>query len=163
MLTNCFEAEANAACTIVNLALRAPVDPTALQQLETTARTLPGLIHGVGQPDLHPGNKFPIGAVFDSTSWIHPPLIGGDIGCGMSWYKTTLRREQVDGEQGKKIAEELRGLEGPWRSQVDRINWLTRERTSHNAGAEFDKSLGTIGAGNHFAEIQVVEDMRMED
>jgi RNA-splicing ligase RtcB len=114
-------------------------------------------VYGVGQPDLHPGTKYPIGAVFVSKGWVHPPLIGGDIGCGMAWYKTKLSRNQVDGDKGRKVAEKLRGLEGTWRSQVDREQWLNDDKGSCSAGEEWDAALGTIGAGNHFAEIQVVE------
>ncbi|KAF2761753.1 hypothetical protein EJ05DRAFT_183996 [Pseudovirgaria hyperparasitica] len=144
-------------CSIHVLAKNALVDSQSIAQIENTVRTLPGLVHACGQPDLHPGSKYPIGAVFVSKRWIHPPLIGGDIGCGMSWYRTTLKRSQVDDDKGKKVGEKLHGLEGPWRSQTEREAWLTEGHESHSAGAEWDESLGTIGAGNHFAEIQVVE------
>lgn len=155
-------ADINASCPIEVLASKAFVDDTSIRQLETTARTLPGMIHACGQPDLHPGNKFPIGGVWVSRNWIHPPLIGGDIGCGMAWYKTSLTRSQVEDDKGRKIAEKLRGLEGPWRTQRDREIWLTdNEGTKCSAGEQWDKLLGTIGAGNHFAELQVVEESQM--
>lgn len=70
---------------------------------------------------------------------------------------TKLSRNQVDGEKGKKVTEKLRGLEGPWRQQSDREEWLTDGEGCSSAGNEWDGSLGTIGARNHFAEIQVVE------
>lgn len=76
----------------------------------------------------------------------------------MAWYKTTLSRNQVDGDKGKRIAEKLRGLEGPWRTQADREAWLQDAAGSCSAGEEWDQAVGTIGAGNHFAEIQVVEE-----
>ncbi|KAI4214494.1 MAG: hypothetical protein LQ351_002911 [Letrouitia transgressa] len=150
----------------------AELDQTALSQFETTARSLPGIVHAVAQPDLHPGTKFPIGAVFVSQGWIHPPLIGGDIGCGMAWYRCRLTRAQIQGDKGRKVAEKLRGLEGPWRTQKDREVWLSADdnddddddnatataTATYSAGAKWDAALGTIGAGNHFAELQVVED-----
>jgi len=152
-------------CSIEVLAERAFVDTDSIRQLETMARTLPGIIHAVGQPDLHPGTNFPIGAVFVSKGWIHPPLIGGDIGCGMAWYKTNLSRSHVEGDKGRKIADKLRGLEGPWRDQVTREVWLGSNEasgSSFSAGEEWDKALGTVGAGNHFAELQVVEESTMK-
>ncbi|KAF2866801.1 tRNA-splicing ligase [Massariosphaeria phaeospora] len=149
--------DSNAECPVYILAQKAPVDELSVTQVETTAHTLPGIIHAVGQPDLHPGTKFPIGAVFVSRKWVHPPLIGSDIGCGMAWYHTKLSRSQVDGDKGKKIAEKLRGLEGSWRKQADREQWLLDRAGSCSAGEQWDSALGTIGAGNHFAEIQVVE------
>lgn len=134
--------------SIINLAILSSVEPEAIRQLTTTAKTLPGIIHAVGQPDLHPGNKYPIGAAFVSQGWIHPPLIGGDIGCGMAWYKLSLDAS-ID---GKKIAEKLVGVEGPWRTGKERKEWL-----GWDIGvAALDEALGTIGAGNHFADIQVV-------
>ena len=155
-------------CTLVNLADKASVDPQSIIQFETTAHTLPGIVHAVAQPDLHPGNKFPIGAVYVSEGWIHPPLIGGDIGCGMAWYKTKLTPAQVEGEKGRKLAAKIRGVEGPWRTQEDRVSWLTVEsrnddQDSVSAGPEWDAALGTIGAGNHFAELQVVEEVRAKE
>ncbi|KAH7414472.1 tRNA-splicing ligase [Phaeosphaeria sp. MPI-PUGE-AT-0046c] len=153
---------ANPKCPVELLTSNTPVEQLAITQLETTARTLPGIVHAVGQPDLHAGTRFPIGAVVASEGWIHPPLIGSDIGCGMAWYKTRLSRTQVDGNRGKKIAEKLRGLEGPWRTQADREAWLQEKDSTWSAGEEWDKALGTIGAGNHFAEIQVVEEAATE-
>ncbi|KAI9699136.1 MAG: hypothetical protein M1836_003325 [Candelina mexicana] len=144
-------------CAISILAKTAQVDPLSLTQVETTAHTLPGLILAVAQPDLHPGTKFPIGAVFVSEQWIHPPLIGGDVGCGMAWYRTRLSRASVEGDKGRRVAEKLRGLEGAWKRQLDRKRWLSDGGEGCSAGEEWDRSLGTIGAGNHFAEIQVVE------
>ena len=77
----------------------------------------------------------------------------------MVWYKTTLPRSQVDGDKGKKVAEKLRGLEGPWRTQAYRETWLQDGKgNSYSTGEQWDNALGTIGAGNHFAEIQVVEE-----
>ena len=146
--------DANPNCTITLIAEKALIDPNAVKQLENTAHTLPGLIHAIGQPDLHVGNKFPIGAVFVSKDWIHPPLIGGDIGCGMAWYKTALSRSQVEGDKGRKIADRLKGLEGPWRTKVEREVWLAEGSGICGARDEWDKSLGTVGAGNHFAELQ---------
>ena len=153
----------NPDCSIEILAVDTFVDSLSITQLETTARTLPGMVHAAAQPDLHPGTKFPIGAVFVSQGWVHPPLIGGDIGCGMAWFKTRLSRSQVEGDRGMKIAEKLRGLEGAWRTQKAREIWLENdaETTSCNAGEEWDAALGTIGAGNHFAELQVVEESIM--
>ncbi|CAD6569832.1 MAG: hypothetical protein ASARMPREDX12_003088 [Alectoria sarmentosa] len=153
-------ADANPECTIDILAEVAFLDSLSITQLETTARILPGMVHAVAQPDLHPGNKFPIGAVFVSQGWIHPPLIGGDIGCGMAWFKTRLSQSQVEGDKGRKIAEKLRGLEGAWRTQNARETWLENDGGTavYSAGEEWDAALGTIGAGNHFAELQVVEE-----
>lgn len=79
-----------------------------------------------------------------------------------------MKRSKVDHREGQKVADRLRGLEGPWKSQDERIAWLiesdkTGQVQCWSAGGEWDKSLGTIGAGNHFAEIQVVESSKVDD
>lgn len=130
--------------------------------MTTTARSLPGMVLAVGQPDLHPGTKYPIGSVFVSKDWIHPPLIGSDIGCGMAMFRVHIKPEQLEGDRCRRVAESLRGLEGPWMSQVERVAFLSTygvaaDESGRTPTDEFDKSLGTIGAGNHFAELQVVE------
>lgn len=143
----------NTEVPVVNLAEASYIEDAALRQLRITAETLPGIIHAVGQPDLHPGNKYPIGAVFVSHGWVHPPLIGSDIGCGMAWYKLSVDASAVAADKGKKIAERLTGLEGAWATEADRTEWLGWEC---DEARQWSSSLGTIGAGNHFAEVQVV-------
>uniref|UniRef100_A0A6B2LIM6 3'-phosphate/5'-hydroxy nucleic acid ligase n=1 Tax=Arcella intermedia TaxID=1963864 RepID=A0A6B2LIM6_9EUKA len=46
-------------------------------------------------PDLHPGKDCPIGAACASTDVFYPHLIGNDIGCGMSFYKTTIKSKRL--------------------------------------------------------------------
>jgi len=46
----------------------------------------------------------------------------------------------LDGEKGKKVADKLRGLEGPWQRQSDREEWLT-DWEGCSAGDEWDGSL----------------------
>lgn len=156
------------AATVHTVTSELSLDPQSIAQLETCAR-LPGMISAVGLPDLHPGTKFPIGCTFVSDGYIHPPLIGGDIGCGMSWYRTTLKSQKLeDASSVKRVAETLRGVEGEWMGTSEREWWLScssdqdaasEETKSLSVGEEWDRYLGTIGSGNHFAEIQVVEEI----
>lgn len=81
---------------------------------------------------------------------------------GVAWlYHTYLSRTQVEGDNGKRLADKLRGLEGPWRTQTDREQWLRDGTGSCSASGKWGQSVGTIGAGNHFAEIQVVESLKL--
>jgi release factor H-coupled RctB family protein len=61
----------------------------------------------------------------------------------------TVRKLDVD-----RAAKKLRGLEAPWDGDVDER--LT-DRGVHDR--RHTESLGTIGGGNHFAELQVVEEI----
>lgn len=158
-------APSSTAATVHTITSELPLDPLSISQLESCAK-LPGMISAVGLPDLHPGTKFPIGCTFVSDGYIHPPLIGGDIGCGMSWYRTTLKSQKLqDASSIKRLAETLRGLEGEWLNVTERTWWLscssdgTDPPVSKSVGEEWDRYLGTIGSGNHFAEIQVVEEV----
>ncbi|KAI5838298.1 tRNA-splicing ligase [Morchella snyderi] len=150
-------------CTVHTVTSELALDPIALSQLNECAK-LPGIISAVGLPDLHPGTRFPIGCTFVSEGYIHPPLIGGDIGCGMSWYRTALKADKLwDAAGVKKVAGNLVGLEGEWLGPAEREAWLSCGTTpagkSLSVGADWDRYLGTIGSGNHFAELQVVADI----
>ena len=53
----------------------APVETAAVKQLQAVAN-LPGVVYAVGLPDLHAGNRFPIGSTVVTTDLIYPGLIG---------------------------------------------------------------------------------------
>lgn len=125
------------------------IEGAAVQQLEETAG-LPGMISVAGFPDLHPGKYGPIGMVAFSQR-LYPQLIGNDIGCGMSFFELSLplRKFKVD-----KAAEQLRGLE-----QID-LGDATARLAEHDLSPDMcPQSLGTIGGGNHFCELQAVDDV----
>ncbi len=118
-----------------------------MQQLEKTA-SLPGMRLAVGLPDLHPGKGSPIGAAFAVEGWLYPTLVGNDIGCGVGLWRTELSSRAIKRDHW---AERLRGLEEPWDGAV--AEFLS-SRGLEPSG--FERSLGTIGGGNHFAELQAV-------
>src|SRR3954463_1449921 len=70
------------------------IEGEAVRQLYATAK-LDGVQRAVGFPDLHAGKGTPVGAVFVTEGVIYPHLIGGDIGCGMGWFKTDLVRRDA--------------------------------------------------------------------
>lgn len=123
------------------------IEGAAVEQLRHTA-AMPGMLAVWGQPDLHPGKGTPVGAAFLNQDRIYPHLVGNDIGCGMSLWQSDLSLRKAKPE---KWFHKLTGLEGPY--EGDRNAWLARwglRPTGHEA------ALGTIGGGNHFAELQKV-------
>ena len=124
------------------------IEGTAEQQLKKTAG-LPGMRLAVGLPDLHPGKGSPIGAAFAVEGRLYPALVGNDIGCGVGLWQTSLRASKVRREAW---ADKLRRLDEPW--DGDAGAWLAERGI---AASGFEHSLGTIGGGNHFAELQVIE------
>jgi release factor H-coupled RctB family protein len=130
------------------------IEGKAIQQLEKTAE-LEGIIKAAGMPDLHPGRGYPIGAAFLSQNKIYPALVGNDIGCGMSLWKTDIKTRKVNLD---KFEKRLSNIDVPlgddWKAS---IRSRTTEKGLNETG--FHGSLGTIGGGNHFAELQQVTDV----
>ena len=124
------------------------VEGTAVDQLRKTAE-LPGMKLAVGLPDLHPGKGSPIGAAFVTEDRIYPTLVGNDIGCGIALWRTDLNGKKPKRDQW---AERLKNLDEPW--DGDTRAWLLERDVAPTA---HDASLGTIGSGNHFAELQSIE------
>lgn len=129
------------------------IEGSAVQQLEKTAE-LPGMTLAVGLPDLHPGKGSPIGAVFVTDDWIYPALVGNDIGCGIGLWRTELvaQRPKLDVWEDR-----LRKLDAPWDGDV--ASWLGERGIEPTP---YDASLGSIGSGNHFAELQAVSEIASE-
>ncbi|MDF7666766.1 RNA ligase RtcB family protein [Orbaceae bacterium ESL0727] len=108
------------------------IDGLAIEQLLVTAN-LPNMIKVVGMSDLHPGQGYPIGAAYLSTKLIYPALIGSDIGYGMGLWQTDISLSKLSID---KLEHRIGNIDQPIK------------RDQYN--------LGTIGGGNHFAELQKV-------
>ena len=126
------------------------IEGEALRQLYATSK-LDGMRLAVGFPDLHPGKGSPVGAAFVTEGFIYPYLIGGDIGCGMALFKTDLVRREVKLDRWAQIQFDLEHL---WTHEIDAV--LAKEELE---STDSDDSLGTLGGGNHFAELQAVEEV----
>ncbi|MFH1924652.1 MAG: RNA ligase RtcB family protein [Planctomycetota bacterium] len=125
----------------------------AQTQLERLAE-LPGVVKVVGMPDLHPGKGAPIGAAVLTEGAFYPRLAGNDIGCGMALWQLDLPAKKLKLDRWVK---KLKGLERPMEDDLaDRL----AERGLPSS--PYDRSLGTIGGGNHFAEVQTVEEVQDE-
>lgn len=130
------------------------IESDAVNQLKLGAN-LEGMLMAVGLPDLHPGKGYPIGAAFITEETVYPYIIGNDIGCGMALWQTSLSRSKMKRD---RWAEKLRGLEDPFNEQV--APWLEKEGLTPNL---YDSALGTIGGGNHFAELQAIEKVHQSE
>ena len=127
---------------------RSWIEDEAVRQLYEASK-LDGVRLTVGFPDLHPGRRTPVGATFVTEGVIYPHLIGGDIGCGMALFKTNLLRRDAELERWVQVRF---NLEHRWDEFVD--DFLVEQELE---STEFDTAMGTIGEGNHFAELQAVE------
>ena len=129
---------------------RSWIEGEALRQLYATSK-LEGMCLAVGFPDLHPGKGSAVGAAFVTEGLIYPYLIGGDIGCGMALFKTDLVRRDVKLDRWAQISFDL---EHVWTDEIAQV--LAKEELE---STDFDEALGTLGGGNHFAELQAVEEV----
>ncbi|MBK5142854.1 RNA ligase RtcB family protein [Budviciaceae bacterium BWR-B9] len=130
------------------------IESNAIQQLNTTA-SLPDMVQVVGMPDLHPGRGYPVGAAFFSVNRFYPALVGNDIGCGMGLWQTTIptRRPNLD-----KLEKSVSRM-GDFASS----EWLQQHLSEEMMQSPFADALGSVGGGNHFAELQQVDQIYQSD
>lgn len=145
--------------TITIFAKTSYIHPDAVNQLKLLDK-LKSVMYVAGMPDLHYGKGCPIGAVTLTKDIIYPHLIGEDIGCGMSWVQTPISSKlsskrigrisneiHLDDFANEDMQNLIRNTTLCWPDNIPIIN----DRSSH------DHKLGTIGSGNHFAELQVID------
>lgn len=120
------------------------VEGVAVHQLETTAQ-LPGMRCVVGMPDLHPGRGYPVGAAFFSVGRFYPALVGNDIGCGMALWQTDAPMARVKPDKWER---RWGSIDGP----LDGV-WDERLAADGLADHPHRNAVGTVGGGNHFAEV----------
>lgn len=128
------------------------LEQDAVNQLNNIG-AMPGVVEAVGLPDLHPG-KTPVGAAIVTQGIIYPHLVGNDIGCGMSIFMTELEKRKVKLDKLVKKAEGLGSLK-----EIA----LPESGYENASSCPLGVSLGTIGGGNHFAELQEVETVINEE
>ncbi|MDG4821372.1 RNA ligase RtcB family protein [Asanoa sp. WMMD1127] len=114
---------------------RSWIESDAVDQCRHVAG-LAGMLHVAGMPDLHPGKGAPIGAAMLSTV-LYPHLVGSDIGCGIAVFPVALKRAVPE-----QLARRFPDLDQP----------LDPEEEDDIPGG-YVESLGTVGRGNHFAEL----------
>ncbi|AZC38833.1 RNA ligase RtcB family protein [Pseudomonas chlororaphis] len=130
------------------------IEDQAIQQLQTTAK-LQGMQRVVGMPDLHPGRGYPVGAAFFSSEILYPALVGNDIGCGMALWQTDISSARLNLDKlEKKIGNIDTELDEHWQEDLAQLGFFA---TGH------EHALGTIGGGNHFAELQQIDEVHSSE
>ena len=107
----------------------------------------------VGLPDLHPGRGYPVGAAVLTEGAIYPALVGNDIGCGMGLWRTDCKASKARPEKWIRRLADIDAPLGPdWRDEVAAAKGSLGLPTVGD-----DAAMGTIGGGNHFAELQALD------
>jgi tRNA-splicing ligase RtcB len=136
------------------------IEDGALEQIRNLTN-LPFAFHHIAiMPDSHQGYGMPIGGVMATLKVIVPNAVGVDIGCGMCAVKTTLTEISID--TLKKVLGQIResipvGMTHHKVKQEVNLMPSLAESGLQIVHREYEKalySLGTLGGGNHFIEIQ---------
>ena len=105
-------------------------------------------------PDVHAGAGCTIGTTMTITDKIVPNLVGVDIGCGMETIKIKekhIELQQLDKLIYQKIPSGF-DIREKAHSYFDKINLEELYCYKHINQIRAEKSLGTLGGGNHFIE-----------
>ena len=110
-------------------------------------------------PDAHLGAGSTVGSVL-LTEGIIPAAVGVDIGCGVSGYKTDIQRDEIDDDAARRILGRIRetipsgvGKAHSVASQRAREFVQRRGWPSIKDEKRILAQFGTLGSGNHFAEV----------
>ena len=108
-------------------------------------------------PDVHAGKGCTIGTTMTVTDRAVPNVVGVDIGCGM--YTVCLGRQAVDLERLDEAAHFIPSGMNVWPGRQTRFD-LTELRCYRalKDSRYLERSLGTLGGGNHFIEVDRAAD-----
>lgn len=108
-------------------------------------------------PDVHSGKGCTIGTTMTITDKAVPNVVGVDIGCGM--YTTNLGKDDIDYRIIDVIAHYIPSGKNVWQGRQEKFN-LTELACYRQLkdSKRLERSLGTLGGGNHFIEIDEGKD-----
>ena len=108
-------------------------------------------------PDVHAGKGCTIGTTMTITDKAVPNIVGVDIGCGM--YTVKLDSGAIDLEKLDEAAHYIPSGMNVWEGRRERFD-LTDLRCYRGLKdtRRLERSLGTLGGGNHFIEVDQADD-----
>lgn len=108
-------------------------------------------------PDVHAGKGCTIGTTMTVTDKAVPNIVGVDIGCGM--YTVKLGKGDIDFEKLDEAAHFVPSGMNVWEGRQERFDLMKlRCYRSLKDTKRLERSLGTLGGGNHFIEVDRAED-----
>lgn len=108
-------------------------------------------------PDVHAGKGCTIGTTMTIQEKAVPNIVGVDIGCGM--YTVKLGKVEIDFEKVDEATHYIPSGMNVWEGRQEhfdltKLNCFRYLRDSRR----LERSLGTLGGGNHFIEIDEASD-----
>ena len=134
------------------------LDQKALDQFES-AMQQPFVVRGALMPDAHAGYSLPIGAVVATDGVVLPAWVGYDIGCGMCALPTTYRAEEVRAKAREIFDGIYKAVPVGFSHNSRDTAWSDSDALPRTSRMQeiFTKNglrqLGSLGGGNHFAEV----------
>lgn len=108
-------------------------------------------------PDVHAGKGCTIGTTMTITDKVVPNVVGVDIGCGM--YTVNLGKDEVDFEKVDEAAHFIPSGREVWEGRQEKFDLTDLHCYRELKDAKrLARSLGTLGGGNHFIEIDEAAD-----
>lgn len=108
-------------------------------------------------PDVHAGKGCTIGTTMTVNGKAVPNVVGVDIGCGM--YTVNLGKQEIDLERFDEACHFIPSGKNAWEGRQERFDltelccYRSLQKTKW-----IERSLGTLGGGNHFIEIDRAAD-----
>ncbi|MBO6240537.1 MAG: RtcB family protein [Butyrivibrio sp.] len=108
-------------------------------------------------PDVHAGKGCTIGTTMTIKDKAVPNVVGVDIGCGM--YTVDLGKQKIDLEKLDMAAFTIPCGREVWDGRIEKFD-LTELRCYRQLKEvkRLERSLGTLGGGNHFIEVDRAAD-----
>ncbi|MBR2779072.1 MAG: RtcB family protein [Firmicutes bacterium] len=108
-------------------------------------------------PDVHAGKGCTIGTTMTISDKVVPNVVGVDIGCGM--YTVNLGKQEIDLEKLDMAAFSIPSGREVWEGRIEAfdLTGLRCYRQLKNT-KRLARSLGTLGGGNHFIEVDRASD-----
>lgn len=108
-------------------------------------------------PDVHAGKGCTIGTTMTVKDKAVPNIVGVDIGCGM--YTVNLGKDSIDFEKLDEAAHFIPSGMHVWEGRMERFDLTGMKCYRSLKNTKYlERSLGTLGGGNHFIEVDVAED-----
>lgn len=134
------------------------LEPTAYEQIEAVCNEEAFKNSKIRiMPDVHAGKGCTIGTTMTIVDKVVPNMVGVDIGCGM--YTVSLGNIDIDLEKFDEATHTIPCGMDVWEGRQERFD-LTQLRCYRNLKdtKRLERSIGTLGGGNHFIEIDADAD-----
>ncbi len=108
-------------------------------------------------PDVHAGKGCTVGTTMTVSDKVCPNIVGVDIGCGM--YTVRLAERELDFPKIDEACHFIPSGKRVWEGRMERFDLtLLRCYRALKDTKRLERSLGTLGGGNHFIEIDRAAD-----